>query len=429
MLLAHLQLAAGLVLRASKANESYHLYTLQLNNFQNVQYSGSFSVGGQELPVIYDTGSFEVLVLSTRCAKCTGGTAVVYDHTQSHTFVASSLQAEHHFGSGPVLSQKGYENVRIGNSQSMYSVANMPFWQILDHEIAVWGPNAKFSGIVGMAHVPTIPQGYGADGSTDSTLLQSLGINTFAFCLQRGTLEAPGWMVIEPSYNHALFRTLDVVGQVHWGVQMTEFGAPGVVAANPCNPSCGAIVDSGTSLIAVPPAAADFVAALEDLIAEDCSNIASLPVLRMNLGGVMVDLPPQAYVMQVNGMTMKNTTIWDAVFKGPKFKKSKSCTTAFMEMDKDTQFGPMFILGMPFMRYYYTVFDRGNRKIHISQANSACEAVGPYGGVGLANVTNASYTNTGSFSPSDYTPLQVDLNWARAPEWAFGKGGSKHIII
>lgn len=427
--LSELQLALSLLLPRSKASTSRNHYSLQLSNFQNVQYSAPFSVGGQVLPVIYDTGSFEILVLSARCARCIGGTATVYDHAQSSTFVASSIQTEHHFGSGPVLSQKGYESVRLGDGSSPYAVSNMPFWQVLDHDIDVWGPDAKFSGIVGMAHVTTVPQGYGAQGSTDSTLLHALGVSTFAFCLQRGKPPTPGWMVIGPSYNPSLFRTIEVVGQVHWGVRMTEFGAPGVAVANPCNPSCGAIVDSGTSLIAIPPAAAEMAAALEDMIAEDCSNIHSLPVLRLNLDGVIVDLPPQAYVMQVNGVTMKNTTIWDAVFKGPKFKSTKSCTTAFMEIDKQSQFGPVFILGMPFMRYYYTIFDRGNRMVHISQANSACEAVGPYGDFGLANLSNASYTSTKSFSDADFTPLQVDLNSARAPEWAFGKTADNHMIM
>lgn len=43
---------------------------LRLNNYKNIQYIGTFTVGGQELPVIYDTGSFEIIVLSDLCKDC-----------------------------------------------------------------------------------------------------------------------------------------------------------------------------------------------------------------------------------------------------------------------------------------------------------------------------------------------------------------------
>ena len=54
---------------------------MRLSNHFNVQYSGRFTIGDQELPMIYDTGSFEVpasleldlwqvLVLSTKCRSC-----------------------------------------------------------------------------------------------------------------------------------------------------------------------------------------------------------------------------------------------------------------------------------------------------------------------------------------------------------------------
>lgn len=54
---------------------------MRLSNHFNVQYNGRFTIGDQELPMIYDTGSFEVpasleldlwqvLVLSTKCRSC-----------------------------------------------------------------------------------------------------------------------------------------------------------------------------------------------------------------------------------------------------------------------------------------------------------------------------------------------------------------------
>lgn len=79
-------------------------YSIRLNNHFNVQYSGRFTIGDQELPMIYDTGSFEVLVLSTKCTSCVKSLSM-YDYKQSHSFreSPSHVVAEHAFVSGDVV--------------------------------------------------------------------------------------------------------------------------------------------------------------------------------------------------------------------------------------------------------------------------------------------------------------------------------------
>merc|ERR1719149_368370 len=64
-------------------------FYLKLSNFNNVQYSAPLSIGGQTLPVIYDTGSFEILVLSKLCPTCEARHSV-YDNTLSSSFAATS---------------------------------------------------------------------------------------------------------------------------------------------------------------------------------------------------------------------------------------------------------------------------------------------------------------------------------------------------
>lgn len=405
------------------------MYRVRLDNYENVQYTAPLTIGGQELPVIYDTGSFEVLVLSDLCRRCAGYTAPLYDSHQSNSFHGSGATAEHYFGSGPVLSQKGFDTVRLGPRSSPYATLNAPFWQIVDHDLDVWRYDARFSGIVGLAHPVTIPEGYGEDRSfKEFTLLETMRVSRFSFCFQRDTASgAPGWLEVSPATTPSLFQNVEVVGDVHWATRMTGFSAPGISSANPCNPSCAAIVDSGTSLLAAPPQARGFMAELRGLIKEDCSNVHTLPVLRFDLGGILVDLPPQAYVMRASASAGGNTSIVGKLFGGS--PTGESCQLAVMEIDKQSQFGPVFILGMPFMRYYYTVFDRDNRKMHISRASSTCDALGPPSGFGFANVSkNVSKTSQGAtshvFAESDYQPLTFDPRFARAPEWAFGAGAS-----
>lgn len=417
-------------LRQSSAKVSAG-YQLQLDNFQNVQYMGPISIGGQTLPVIYDTGSFEILVLSTLCAKCSGGTAALYDSSKSSSYIGTQVSAEHFFGSGPVLSDKGFDTVRLGDMASPLGVGHMPFWQIVDHDIEVWGPNAEFSGIVGLGHSPTIPEGYGAAESNDQTLLHSLGITSFGMCLQRGAYNAPGLLSITPILNPGLFRSMDVLGKVHWGIRMSDFTVPGIASANPCYNGCGAIVDSGTSLIAVPPSASGIVRALSRMVQRDCSNIHALPVLKFVLDGNTVELPPQAYVMQVTETVARNASIWQSMFDGPEYEEATVCQSAFMTIDKHSQLGPVYILGMPFLRYYYTVFDRSAMKIHVSESTPSCLVSTVQGSFGLSNITNVNGTHfagtrhastTRSYSPSDYSAMKIDLNRARLPAWASSRG-------
>merc|ERR1740138_816877 len=66
-----------------------------------------------------------------------------------------------------------------------------------------------------------------------------------------------------------------------------------------CKDGCGAVVDTGTSLIAAPP---DVIARVEQemlKLDEDCSNLGELPDLVFNLGGREFSLPPDAYIGRV----------------------------------------------------------------------------------------------------------------------------------
>mmetsp|Transcript_8813 Transcript_8813/g.19601 ORF Transcript_8813/g.19601 Transcript_8813/m.19601 type:complete len:448 (-) Transcript_8813:85-1428(-) len=404
-------------------------FRLTLTNHDNVQYSAPFTVGQQVLPVIYDTGSFEIIVLSTLCTTCSGD-QVVYDSSKSTSFVASDLQAQHQFGSGPVVSQMGFDSVHLGDAASPLSVSNVPFWQVLDHNIDVWNSNAHFSGIVGLGHTPEVPQGFGADAtSEEKTLLERLQIANFALCLQRGTDLPPGYLAFGPRVDSAImpgmgFHALEVVGNVHWGIKMMNFEVPGTDADPVCNPSCGAIVDSGTSLIAVPPSAKPLIDALAGLIREDCSNVGSLPVLRFQLDGSILELPPQAYVMKVVP-SQQNNSVWGRIFGTPSRSTEAACVLAFMTIDKTSQFGPVWVLGMPFLRYYHTVFDRAAKKVHISPSSPSCELTSDSQPTVLVNASalsgsasTATRIAAAAYRREDFEPMAVNLESLRMPSWA-----------
>merc|ERR1740130_629855 len=76
------------------------------------------------------------------------------------------------------------------------------------------------------------------------------------------------------------------------------------------------IVDSGTSLLALPTEVYEKVLSTIDPVEEDCSNIDSLPDLEMSVGDYKFVIPPQLYVGKVKldeaerGATLLQDRTW-----------------------------------------------------------------------------------------------------------------------
>jgi hypothetical protein len=62
--------------------------------------------------------------------------------------------------------------------------------------------------------------------------------------------------------------------------------------------SCVAVVDSGTSLIAVPPSGVPLISKLIRSVKEDCSNLDQLQDLVFDLAGEQFVMPPSAWVIK-----------------------------------------------------------------------------------------------------------------------------------
>lgn len=385
-------------------------YSIRLNNHFNVQYSGRFTIGDQELPMIYDTGSFEVLVLSTKCTSCVKSLSM-YDYKQSHSFreSPSHVVAEHAFVSGDVVTAEGFETLRLGGRDSAVSTNDMTFWMVQKHELKFWQTgNAIFSGIVGLSHVKRIPDGFSGDATEDRSLLEEMHLDAFALCYQRGGLSSPGWLKFGPSISAMSqdrgFQSVDVSGDSHWATKLSKFKVDldGIDTSTLCRPSCGALIDSGTSLLTFPRSASHITEALKRKVKSDCSNLDELPTLFFELDGAEVVLPPKAYI-----------------FKVTEEDGSPACRGAFMKVDKESQFGEVFILGMPFLRYYFTVFDRRNKQVHIARSTEDCK-VAPRLSLLATNATAKSKSKRlgVGLTSADFTEATpADLESVISPAW------------
>merc|ERR1719335_342462 len=77
--------------------------------------------------------------------------------------------------------------------------------------------------------------------------------------------------------------------------------------------------------------------------------------------------------MRIQGAVLQANNVWDVLFFKPQLKKVNMCIPAFMQIDMTSQMGPVWILGMPFFRYYHTSFDRTNKQMHFATAGNDCE--------------------------------------------------------
>jgi len=108
---------------------------------------------------------------------------------------------------------------------------------------------------------------------------------------------------------------------------------------------CQVAVDTGTSLLAGPSTVVDTL--VEKLgVADDCSNVKSLPDIGFIVEGHILNLKPEDYVAQSLG----------------------GCSLGLMSLDIPPPKGPLFIFGDPFLRKYYTVYDREKLRVGFAVA-------------------------------------------------------------
>jgi hypothetical protein len=294
---------------------------------------------------------------------------------------------------------------------SIFKVERMAFWQVLSTDMPVWmNEKASFTGIVGLGHRSSVP-GTSKGAKPMDSLLERTGTQRFAICLLPGPAN-PGYLTFNPTYNLAptgMFRRTEVIGKDHWAVRLNSVSTfHGDAPQSRCGASdpCVAIIDSGTSLLGVPPMAVDMVMALVKAVKYDCSNLDDLPDLVFELDGHKFAMPARAYTVQF----------------GEEGGKPSRCLPAFTDFAMTSDQGTVWILGMPFLRHFVTVFDRQEPAIYVADQGDNCEPSSPTPSTG--SFFNA--TGFGSSKRKALHPTIADVKEARLPSWAVGQ---KQIVL
>jgi len=376
-----------------------------LRSDEGMAYYGSMFVGGQEQVCIYDTGSFDVVIESmcldkeigtffekkvqspgqkqlTKTVKvpvCCSKTKCPYAKYSStlsgKNFVESAEKQVEQitYGSGPVIVKAAADHVRLSDETSGKtkgnSIAhdNVPIKIIVDHEIELF-KETEMTAIVGV--------GPGKFAEREKRLVSHMGVKRFMVCFQENA-KANGfwtWHDRDRSADKS-WMAVPVVGKMFWAVPTTKFQINNVDVG--CNPSCGGIIDTGTSLI-TPPAAV--VKAISEQIEKgdikDCSDLSKFPDFVFNFGEHTLSLPASAYIADAGvrqievfhqqlafaplPMTKRDLAIVETAKKdGKQAPGVHSCILLLSPGDENeqTQFGPMVIFGMSLFRKYAVQFD------------------------------------------------------------------------
>lgn len=311
-------------------------YRMELENMMDLQYYGKFELGGQMIRGIIDTGSFELVVFSKSCHSC--GMASKYSETASTTFRKGNNTAVQAYGSGSCESDDGWDDINLAcfgaKSQSMWLAkkCQMPALLMAQFNAVIGiGPpgQPEFTARMQLEEVKKIEESLAAQGKKlpqdveqaktklegmladalqKPAMLENFGIKTFSHCLGRKK-GSPGYMVWNDDKRDGAPGTMKihVAGNITWGIQIDEmsFSMPGgEIVPFGCKGGCGAVVDSGTSLTAVPTST--YKAALKELqghfTGSDCSDLSQYPDLIIKTGGHSLRLPPSSYLGTVSSM-------------------------------------------------------------------------------------------------------------------------------
>jgi hypothetical protein len=294
------------------------------------------------------------------------------------------------YGAGDCEILRGFEKVTVGPMQA----PKQEFWEVMQHSIPIWN-SAAYAAVIGLG--PT----EGTDYPGGGTLLMNLDVEVFSICLQKANA-SDGFLTFGEKNSDMVnaYPPAKVLGNQHWETRLGKITLSNGAPINLCPDSeCAATIDSGHSLIEGPM---EHIMALSDHIGinEDCSNLHELPTLRFELDGQLLELPPNAYVVRLGGDHKDAERVWPILPTGGAHKpyRPNTCHAAFMIGHPKSEFGPAWVFGMPFFRYFHTTFNRVERTMRFARAGQDCEPLPP--GKHLALTTGHAEASV---------PLDIDL--------------------
>merc|ERR1719221_749285 len=262
--------------------------SVPISDFQNAQYFGPVSIGGQEFNVIFDTGSANLWVPGKSCSWKMCWLHKRYDANKSSSYEQDGRPYNVQYGSGPVKGTFASDTVRVGDIEvagQLFAEVNYLSFGPLNLAFAI----GQFDGLMGLGfksisqyHIPT---------PFENMVVQKLlDEPVFAFYLQSDTSEKGELVLggIDKSRFTGELVNVPLTSETYWQVSLDKLSVGGKTVGSSVS---NAIIDSGTSLLVGPKFLVDVLAhqvgATSTLVGRqytmDCSKVASLPDLTFTL--------------------------------------------------------------------------------------------------------------------------------------------------
>ncbi|XP_052057023.1 renin [Apodemus sylvaticus] len=326
-----------------------------LTNYLDTQYYGEIGIGTppQTFKVIFDTGSANLWVPSTKCGPLYTACGIhsLYDSSESSSYMENGTEFTIHYGSGTVKGFLSQDVVTVGGiivTQTFGEVTELPLIPFM---------LAKFDGVLGMGF-----PAQAVDGVTpvfDHILSQGvLKEEVFSVYYSRDSHLLGGEVVLggsDPQHYQGNFHYVSISKTGSW--QITMKGVSVGSSTLLCEEGCVVVVDTGTSYISGPTSSLKLI--MQALGAKEkrtneyvvnCSQVSALPVISFYLGGRAYTLNSMDYVLQYP------------------YRNDDLCTLALQGLDVPPPTGPVWVLGATFIRKFYTEFDRHNNRIGFALA-------------------------------------------------------------
>ncbi|OQN96957.1 Vacuolar protease A [Cryoendolithus antarcticus] len=325
-------------------------HPVAVSNFLNAQYFSDIAIGTppQEFKVVLDTGSSNLWVPSQDCGSIACYLHSKYDHSDSSTYKKNGSEFAIRYGSGSLEGYVSQDTVQIGDLK----IKNQLFAEATN-EPGLAFAFGRFDGILGLGY-DTIAVNGMPPPFYEMINQGLLDEKKFAFYLSDTNSEGDESVAtfggVDKSHYTGKMTNIPLRRKAYWEVDLDAITFGDETAELEAT---GAILDTGTSLIALPSTLAELLnkemgakKSYNGQYTVECTKRDSLPDLTFTLTGYNFTIGPYDYVLEVQG----------------------SCISAFMGFDIPAPAGPLAILGDAFLRRWYSVYDLENNSVGLAKS-------------------------------------------------------------
>jgi len=291
----------------------------------------------QQFRVVLDSGSSNLWVSSVKCdLKFDSGCSNKHKYNASASSTARAVPCEVLFipyGTGFVIGAIANDTATFGG----ISVPATPFGEAF--YMANFFADIPIDGILGLAfpdiatdHIPPL-----LDLMWAQKLIQKFQFSTFLDSTPNSTESRLFIGGVDSEYYTGDFVWADVLIPSYWLVGMGQVAVNNLTVHHCGLDYCPTVIDTGTSILLFSPEVGKPILDQIPAVHQDCSNLKDLPTISFTLGGLSggtaLTLEPEFYVIKAQGQCQ-------------------------LGIETSLEVAPLNILGDPFLRKYYTVFDR-----------------------------------------------------------------------